>query len=46
MVFPSATSISEALTKKLPWLALNMACTSWPAIRTQLAQYVAAPGAL
>ena len=45
-MFPSATSVSEDLTKKLPWLALNMACATWPAIRTQLAQYVAAPGAL
>ncbi len=45
-MFPSATSVSEDLTKKLPWLALNMACATWPAMRTQLAQYVAAPGAL
>jgi DNA processing protein len=36
----------EEFTTKLPWLALNMACMTWPALRTQLAQYVAAPGAV
>jgi DNA processing protein len=36
----------EEFTTKLPWLALNMACVTWPALRTQLAQYVAAPGAV
>jgi len=42
----SATKAPEAFTTKLPWLALNMACVTWPALRTQLAQYVAAPGAV
>ena len=42
----SATKAPEAFTTKLPWLALNMACMTWPALRTQLAQYVAAPGAV
>jgi hypothetical protein len=42
----SATKVPEAFTTKLPWLALNMACMTWPALRTQLAQYVAAPGAV
>jgi DNA processing protein len=36
----------EEFITKLPWLALNMACVTWPALRTQLAQYVAAPGAV
>jgi DNA processing protein len=36
----------EEFTTKLPWLALNMACMTWPALRTQLAQYVAAPDAV
>jgi DNA processing protein len=36
----------EEFTTKLPWLALNMACVTWPALRTQWAQYVAAPGAV
>jgi DNA processing protein len=45
-VLPSSTSVSEDLTKKLPWLALNMVCATWPAMRTQWAHYVAAPGAL
>ncbi|HEY5866008.1 MAG TPA: DNA-processing protein DprA [Candidatus Tectomicrobia bacterium] len=42
----SATTVPEAFTTKLPWLALNMACVTWPALRTQLAQYAAAPGAV
>ena len=42
----SITTAPEAFTTKLPWLALNMACVTWPALRTQLAQYVAAPGAV
>lgn len=42
----STTTAPEAFTTKLPWLALNMACVTWPALRTQLAQYVAAPGAV
>ena len=42
----SAIKAPEAFTTKLPWLALNMACMTWPALRTQLAQYVAAPGAV
>src|SRR5512145_1904234 len=36
----------EEFITKLPWLALNLACVTWPALRTQLAQYVAAPGAV
>lgn len=35
----------EAFTKQLPWLALNMACSAWPALRTHLAHYTATPGA-
>jgi DNA processing protein len=46
LVGSSATKVPEAFTTKLPWLALNMACMTWPALRTQLAQYVAAPGAV
>ena len=42
----SAPKAPEEFTTKLPWLALNMACMTWPALRTQLAQYVAAPGAV
>ena len=42
----SATKAPEEFTTKLPWLALNMACVTWPALRTQLAQYVAAPDAV
>ena len=42
----SVTTAPEAFTTKLPWLALNMACVTWPALRTQLAQYAAAPGAV
>ena len=42
----SAMKAPEEFTTKLPWLALNMACVTWPALRTQLAQYVAAPGAV
>ena len=42
----STTTAPEEFTTKLPWLALNMACVTWPALRTQLAQYVAAPGAV
>ena len=41
-----ATPAPEEFTTKLPWLALNIACVMWPALRTQLAQYVAAPGAV
>ena len=41
-----ATKAPEEFTTKLPWLALNIACMTWPALRTQLAQYVAAPGAV
>jgi len=46
LVVASATKAPEEFTTKLPWLALNMACVTWPALRTQLAQYVAAPGAV
>ena len=42
----SATQAPEEFATKLPWLALNMACMTWPALRTHLAQYVAAPGAV
>ncbi len=42
----SVTTAPEEFTTKLPWLALNMACVTWPALRTQLAQYAAAPGAV
>ncbi len=42
----STTKAPEEFTTKLPWLALNIACMTWPALRTQLAQYVAAPGAV
>ena len=42
----SAPKAPEEFTTKLPWLALNMACMTWPALRTQVAQYVAAPGAV
>ena len=42
----SAPKAPEEFTTKLPWLALNMACVTWPALRTQLAQYVAAPEAV
>ena len=42
----SAMKAPEEFTTKLPWLALNMACVTWPALRTQWAQYVAAPGAV
>ena len=42
----STTTAPEEFTTKLPWLALNIACMTWPALRTQLAQYVAAPGAV
>jgi DNA processing protein len=45
-VVSSAMQAPEEFTTKLPWLALNMACMTWPALRTQLAQYVAAPGAV
>jgi len=45
-VIPSATKAPEEFAAKLPWLALNMACVTWPALRTQWAQYVAAPGAV
>jgi DNA processing protein len=45
-VVPGATKASEEFTAKLPWLALNMACAAWPALRTQWAQYVAVPGAV
>ena len=40
----SALQASEEFITKLPWLALNMAYTTWPALRTQVAQYVVAPG--
>src|SRR3979409_2238130 len=46
LVIPSATKAPEEFAAKLPWLALNMACVTWPALRTQWAQYVAAPGAV
>jgi DNA processing protein len=42
----SAMKAPQEFTTKLAWLALNMACMTWPALRTQLAQYVAAPGAV
>ena len=42
----SAMKAPEEFTTKLPWLALNMVCMTWPALRTQWAQYVAAPGAV
>jgi DNA processing protein len=45
-VVSSTTKAPEEFTTKLPWLALNIACMTWPALRTQLAQYVAAPGAV
>jgi DNA processing protein len=45
-VVSSATKALEEFTAKLPWLALNMACMTWPALRTQWAQYVATPGAV
>jgi DNA processing protein len=45
-VVSSAMRAPEEFTTKLPWLALNMACVTWPALRTQWAQYVAAPGAV
>ena len=45
-MIPSATKAPEEFAAKLPWLALNMACATWPALRTQWAQYVAAPGAV
>jgi DNA processing protein len=46
LVVSRAMKAPEEFTTKLPWLALNMACVTWPALRTQLAQYVAAPGAV
>src|SRR5262245_2932938 len=46
LVVSGATKAPEEFTTKLPWLALNMACVTWPALRTQLAQYVATPGAV
>src|SRR5215475_13827865 len=46
LVGSSATKVPEEFTAKLPWLALNMACVTWPALRTQWAQYVATPGAV
>src|SRR5215470_3116650 len=46
LVVSSATKAPEEFTTKLPWLALNMACMTWPALRTHLAQYVTAPGAV
>ena len=46
LVIPRATRAPEEFAVKLPWLALNMACATWPALRTQLAQYVAAPEAV
>lgn len=42
----SAPQAPEELTTSLPWLALNMACMTWPALRTQVAQHIAAPGAV
>jgi DNA processing protein len=45
-VVSSAPKALAEFTTKLPWLALNMACMLWPALRTQMAQYVAAPGAV
>jgi DNA processing protein len=42
----SAMKAPQEFTTKLAWLALNMACMTWPALRTPLAQYVAAPGAV
>src|SRR6516162_3440995 len=36
----------EEFTTKLPWLALNIACVTWPALRTQLEQLVTAPGSV
>jgi len=45
-VVSSTTTAPEEFTTKRLWLALNIACMTWPALRTQLAQYVAAPGAV
>jgi DNA processing protein len=45
-VVSSATRAPEEFKTKLPWLALNMACATWPVLRTQLAQYMATPGAV
>ncbi len=39
-----ALGTSVELDQQLPWLALNMACALWPALRTQWAQQAAVPG--
>lgn len=41
-----AEQAPAALEACAPWIAFNMACMTWPALRTQWAQYVALPGAL
>jgi DNA processing protein len=46
VALPSSTKAPEDVVAKHPWLALNVACAMWPALRTQLALYVASPGAL
>ena len=43
---PGSTRAPEEFDRQLPWLAFNIACATWPALRTQLAHYVAAPGAV
>src|SRR5262245_10827712 len=46
LVVSGATKAPEEFTTNLPWLALNMACVTWPALRCQWPQYVAPPGAV
>ena len=46
LVLSSTTRAPADLAQQRSWLALNMACATWPALRTQWAQVVAAPGTL
>ncbi|MBM3225991.1 MAG: DNA-protecting protein DprA [Candidatus Tectomicrobia bacterium] len=46
MAISSGVTVPEALTTQCTWLAFNMACATWPALRTQWAQYVTTPGVI
>ncbi|MGE3538228.1 MAG: DNA-processing protein DprA [Candidatus Tectimicrobiota bacterium] len=42
----NAVPVSGEVTQQRPWIALNMACALWPALRTQWIRQVAVPGML
>ena len=46
MVVSKRARPAEGFAAHGPWVAFNMACMTWPALRTQWMQYVAIPEAL